>query len=78
MRCKECIHCDVCIGIQELFGGCKAFKPQSKCIVIPDDEVIIYTKDNWLMINMESKDLGRAMKQSVDYLTKNAKERAKG
>ena len=34
---------------------------------------IIYTKDKWLVLNMESQDLGRAIKSCVEYLTKNEK-----
>lgn len=34
------------------------------------DECIIHVKDNWLAINMDSKDLGKAIKTCIDYLTK--------
>lgn len=40
----------------------------------PDNNAIIFVKNNWLMLNMESQDLGKAIKSCVDYLIKNAKE----
>ena len=80
MNCKDCVHCEICREDKMLTAFdenqealCKAFKPKSRFVELPcDDEVIIYVKGNWLMLNMESKDLGRAIKATVDYSTKNA------
>ena len=33
---------------------------------IPDED-IVYTKDKWLVLNMESEHLGKAIKQIIDY-----------
>lgn len=87
MTCKECVHYEVCEseveahhdnprdlevdGIEEF---CLFFKPKSRFVEV-DDEAIIFVKDKWLMLNMESEHLGEAIKRSVDYLIKNAKER---
>ena len=43
-------------------------------VIVPPDDAIMYVKDNWLMLNVESKHLGEAINQCVKYLTKNAKE----
>lgn len=37
------------------------------------EEMAIYTKDNWLVLNMESQDLGKAIKTCIEYLIKNAR-----
>jgi hypothetical protein len=84
MTCKDCVHYEVCaendamLGentIDEIVGvenHCEYFKPKSRFVEVPDDKNIIFVKDNWLMLNMESEHLGEAIKASVDYLTKNA------
>ena len=41
---------------------------QVTILEIPDD-VIMFTKDKWLVINMESEDLGKAIKSCMEYLT---------
>lgn len=75
MSCKECLHKDVCNvrHFPSLFGltgdGCSYFKNETKLLEIPDDD-IIFTKGKWLVLNMESKDLGAAIKSVVDYSTK--------
>lgn len=83
MICKDCVHYEVCVycfyrrrdnNVEKL---CDRFKPKSRIVELPCDETIIYVKDNWLMLNMESERLGEAIKRSIDYLTKGAKEREK-
>lgn len=80
MTCQDCIHFDVCgYHITELtqmtVNECPNFKPKSRFVELPNDEMIMYVKDKWLMLNMESEHLGEAIKRSVDYLTKNARAR---
>lgn len=41
-------------------------------IELPDN-TIIFVNDNWLVLNMESENLGKAIKMCVDYLTKDLK-----
>ena len=43
-----------------------------KDIILPDNEAIMFVKDNWLMLNIENELLGEAIKQCVKYLTKGA------
>lgn len=38
----------------------------SHILEIPDED-IVYTKDKWLVLNMESEHLGKAIKQIIDY-----------
>ena len=82
MTCKDCIHFDVCQDLR--YGditncesdGCGGFfKPKSRFVELSCEETIMYVKDNWLMLNMESEHLGEAIKRCVDYLTKNARDR---
>ena len=81
MTCQDCVHYEVCYLIEH-YGAdiddcidCDHFKPKSRFVELPNDEMIIYTNDNWLMLNMESEHLGEAIKRCVDYLTQNAQER---
>ena len=88
-ECKECFHYGVCKAftirhgkvLYEDYGYsaecCFHFKAKSNFVEPPDDDAIIFVKDNWLMLNIESKHLGEAIKRSVEYLIKNAKEREK-
>lgn len=73
--CKDCVHYEVCVfhtkGNEN--EKCCHFKPKSRFVELPNDEPIIFVKDNWLMLNIESEYLGEAIKRSVDYLTKNAR-----
>ncbi len=55
--------------------SCIYFIPKERFVQVPNDDAIIFVKDNWLMLNFESEHLGEAIKRSVDYLIKNAKER---
>ena len=57
---------------------CSDAKPKSRFVEVPDDQNIIFVKDNWLMLNFESEHLGEAIKRSVEYLIKDAKERERG
>ena len=91
MTCKECLCYEVCknkwayemdllpFGSRNYMEGmeekCEFFKPKSRFVELPCEETIMYVKDNWLMLNMESEHLGEAIKRSVDYLTKNARDR---
>lgn len=78
MNCKECIHEEVCKvrHFPSLFGitgdGCNHFKGKANLLEILDTD-IVFTKDKWLVLNMDSKDLGAAIKAVVDYCTKNAR-----
>ena len=73
MTCKDCImftHCRY-----DLNGNgepCENFKNKAD-IIEPHNNAIIFVKDKWLMLNMESQDLGKAIKTCIDYLTKNAR-----
>ena len=91
MTCQDCVHYEVCgkCAVEGMDSDqyhfesrcprvefdCNHFKPKSRFVELPNDEPIIFVKDNWLMLNMESEHLGEAIKRSVDYLTKNARER---
>lgn len=57
------------ISVNE-YTGHKVHNEERKVTVveIPDD-MIIFTKDKWLVINMESEDLGKAIKTCMNYLT---------
>lgn len=74
MTCKDCIHENVCRvrHFPSLYGvtgyGCAFFKDKTNLLEIPDTD-IIFTKDNWLVLNMDSKDLGAAIKSVIDYCT---------
>ena len=78
MSCKECIHENVCKvrHFPSLYGatgyGCAFFKDKTNLLEIPDTD-IIFTKDNWLVLNMDSKDLGAAIKSFIDYCTREAR-----
>ena len=52
---------------------CDHFKDKSRYIELPNDAVL-FVKDNWFMLNIESEYLGNAIKNCVNYLTKNAKK----
>jgi hypothetical protein len=77
MTCKECIHEDVCKirHFPALFGltgdGCPHSKNKAKMLEVSDTS-IIFTKDSWLVLNMESKDLGAAIKSIIDHCTRTA------
>ena len=88
MTCKDCVHYEVCKDDVELYHDsydclevdgvekhCEYFKPKSRFMELPNDEFIMFVKDNWFMLNVEHEDLGKAIKACVDYLTKNAQER---
>ena len=84
MTCKDCLCCDVCAYLHDTESvdfdeinplACNNFKPKSRFVELPCGETIMYVKDNWLMLNLESEHLGEAIKRSVDYLTKNARAR---
>ena len=90
MTCKECVHYGVCAENAKLRNEsldvfeeegiaehCEYFIPKARFVEVPDDQNIIFVKDNWLMLNVESEYLGKAIKHCVDYLTKDAKERGK-
>ena len=42
---------------------------QTNIIRVPND-AIIYVQDKWLVLNMESKDLGEAIKRIIDCANK--------
>ena len=46
---------------------------KANVLEISDDD-IIFTKGKWLVLNMESEDLGGAIKSIIDYCTKNARK----
>jgi hypothetical protein len=77
-RCKDCVHYDVCKIIQypSLFGltgdGCDHRKNKADVVELTD-ETIMYTKDKWLVINIESERLGEAIKHCLDCLTEDAR-----
>ena len=84
MTCKDCLCCDVCVYLHDTESvdfeeinplACDHFKPKSRFVELSCEETIMYVKDNWLMLNMESEHLGEAIKRCVDYLTKNARDR---
>ena len=76
--CKDCFHYEICLPQTTLNEGfpevewCKHFKNKAD-VVCMSKETIIGTKNKWLVINVESKDLGKAIKSCLDYLTKNAR-----
>ena len=73
MTYKDCVFEEMCSFLDKTcVEKCCHFKNKANFIEIPD-EPIIFTKDKWLVINMESKDLGKVMKICMDCLTKNAK-----
>ena len=75
--CKDCVHYIFCKDgspyiEQTEDKHCRHFKNKASVIEVPD-EAIISIKDKWLVINTENKDLGRAIKYCMDYLTKDAR-----
>ena len=86
MTCKYCVHYVVCERLDAIFNFrnmpspihfptiCSDFfKNKANVLEIPDID-IIYTKDKWLVLNMESEHLGKAIKSIIDYCTKNARK----
>lgn len=85
-ECKDCLHYELCkyntYQEAKYFGkdmkiyitidnntACKFFKLATNVIEVIDNP-IIYVQDKWLVLNMESEQLGKAIKTSIDYLTK--------
>ena len=77
--CKDCVHSGICYkehnhhhekfyycDLENVEKECQHFINKSTIIDIPDD-MILYVQDKWLVINMESDDIGKAMKSIVDY-----------
>lgn len=70
--CKDCFHYEICLPQTTLNEGfpevewCKHFKNKAD-VVCMSKETIIGTKNKWLVINMESKRLGEAIKHTIDY-----------
>lgn len=80
MTCKDCVHYVICNEYKHTvpdYMECFDFKNKANVLEIPDTD-IIYTKDKWLVLNMESEDLGAAIKYTIDYCTKNAKANGVG
>lgn len=75
LTCKDCLYYDVCgYKITEVthltVDDCRhSFKNKANFIEIIDNP-IIYTQGKWLVLNMESEDLGKAIKLCMDFLTK--------
>ena len=68
MTCKDCLHFSVCEALEQGNGikkvypiQCGCFKNKADVVELPD-EMIIYTKGKWLVLNMESQQLGEAIK----------------
>ena len=87
MTCKDCIHFNCChseiafgMGRDDITNEwytdmetkCKSAKNKADLVEL-NDGLIIYTQDKWLVINMESDKLGKAIKTCMEYLTKDAK-----
>lgn len=78
IACTDELFLDASAEIKRLLKENEQFKKRqafgkSLCVKGIPKDAIIFTKDKWLVINMESKDLGDAIKGCVDYLTKNAR-----
>lgn len=72
--CKDCLSESVCRFNDGHNLYCKKgyecphFKNKANALEIPDKD-IIYTKGKWLVLNIESNDLGKAIKAVINYLT---------
>lgn len=77
--CKECFHYRVCAFALNMSASAKCHHYMAKPSFVepPNDDAIIFIKDNWLMLNFESEHLSEAIKRCVEYLIKDAKEREK-
>ena len=83
-RCKECFHYEMCFlesvrmgKFQDVETRCDQFKNKADVFELTD-ETIMYTKDKWLVINIESERLGEAIKHCLDCLTKDARRDGNG
>ena len=74
--CKDCIHYDVCAYwgniLDPIHGGvkCDDFKDKSRFVELQDECIIDYDQNKWLLLNLESRDLGEGIKRILDYAIK--------
>ena len=82
MTCEDCIHFNDClieqitryygkeIACNDVEQRCKYFKDKSRFVELQDECIIDYDQNKWLLLNLESRDLGEGIKRILDYAIK--------